>query len=228
MDYTSYTATEIVFDSALSAKREGWEDEIYVNVQSSVGPNTVDIMEWLIEKYTDFSIDSASFDDVRIKLQNYPSNFPILDRPNILKLLQDIAFQCRCSLTLRDDTFYLRYLSELPTGVAEITENDVNAGSLTLEHTPSEEIVTKFVATWRKDYVVEEPNTLILRHNVAKYGSHEEEYDFFIYNILEYVRKSATFWLIRKANTWRRAQFSTPLQHMASRLLTRWMSLFPI
>jgi len=215
VDYTSYVATEIVFESALSARREGWEDEVFVNLQSSVGPNTVDIMEWLIETYTSFDVDSVTFDDVKIKLANYPSNFPILTRPNILELLQDIAFQCRCSLTLRDDKFYLRYLSEAPTGVAEITENDVNAGSLTLEHTRTEDIVTKFVARWRKDYVVEEANTLILRHNVSKYGSHEAEYDFFIYNILDYVRKSATFWLIRKANTWRRAQFTTPLQHMA-------------
>jgi len=51
----------------------------------------------------------------------------------------------------------------------------------------------------------------ILRHNVRKYGTKEREFDFYIYNKLDMVLKSATFWLIRYSNTWKKVRFSTPL-----------------
>ena len=40
---------------------EGWSDELYITFQSSVGPNTVDILEYIIENYTDLTYDTASF-----------------------------------------------------------------------------------------------------------------------------------------------------------------------
>lgn len=214
-DYTSYDVTEIVFSKPLSSFGDGWDDDsVVVTMTSSVGPNTVDIIQWLIEKYTGSSIDSTSFVAVKAKLTNYPSNFAVLDRPNILRLLSDIAYQARCAIFLRDDTFYLLYLSELPTPVATITESDIDAGSLVLSHSPTEELITKYTATWKSRYSQESDNTMIFRHNVAKYGTHDSEINYFIYNINDYVKKSATFWLIRKANTWRLVKFKTPLQLM--------------
>jgi hypothetical protein len=38
---------------------------------------------------------------------------------------------------------------------------------------------------------------------------HTEDITFHIYNIKELVEKSATFWLIRRANTWKRVTFKT-------------------
>ena len=56
--------------------------------------------------------------------------------------------------------------------------------------------------------------SIVLRHNIRKYLIHEASYDFYIYNQPDIVYKMATFWLIRKANTWKRVQFTTPLHKL--------------
>ena len=213
-NFNTYQVMEVVFSRPLSRRDSGWEDDIFVTMTSTVGPNTVDILTWFIETYTDYVIDDASFDDVRAKIDNYPMNFALLERKNLINVLEEIAFQARCAIYLKDGTFFLKYLSEEPAADDTIGESDILAKSLTVSHTPTEDLVTKYVATWRKDYATKEPNTVILRHNVSKYGTHSQEYDYYCFNILELVRKTATFWLVRKANTWRKAKLSTPVSKL--------------
>ena len=209
VDYNGYTVTEIVMTRLLSSRKDGWEDDVYITMTSSVGPNTVDEMEWLIETYTDFEIDTVSFAAVKTLIDNYPSHFLVPGRMNIVDLLQKMAYQSRCALWLRDDKFYLQYLSAEPTSIETIAKSDIELESMQLTHTDTEDLVTKYVVEWKSDYAADEPNKVILRHNVIKYGTHEQTDDFFIYNILELVKKSATFWLIRKANTWRKVKCRT-------------------
>lgn len=213
-DFQSYLTTEVVLDEPLSRIADGWEDDLYITSTSTVGPNTVDIMIWLIEKYTTFTWDATTFNSVKTKLANYPSSFPILERKNILTVLQEIAYQCRCAIYLRDHKFYLIYLPDRPDAVTSISEDDVDSNTLELTHTNTEDLVTKLTATWKKDYSIEESNKIILRHNVAKYGTQEATTDWYIYNVLDLVHKSATFWLIRKSNTWRIANFNTPINKL--------------
>jgi hypothetical protein len=213
-DFGSYMVTEVVFDKALSLIDATWEDDLYITSTSSVGPNTVDIMEWLIEKYTDFDIDATSFAYVKNRLENYPSDFPLLERRNVLEVLREIAFQCRCAIYSRGNKFFLRYLSERPAAVSTIDESDVNANSFEIFHTDTEDIVTKLTAEWKRDYSKSEPNKIILRHNVQKYGTQEETINWYIYNELDYIHKSATFWLIRKSNTWRMLKCQTPINKL--------------
>jgi hypothetical protein len=210
-DYNSYQVMEIVFEEPLSTREQGWEDDIYVTLTSTVGPNTVDILEWFIDIYTDLTVDSTSFDAVKTQIEPYPSHFPLLVRKNIIDVLQEIAFQSRCAIWLSDDVFYLKYLPATATATDTIGESDVLQNTMQVTHTSTEELVTKYTAEWKKDYAIDDPNRLILRHNVSKYGTQEETYNFYIYNILELVRKSATFWLIRKSNTWRKVRFNTPI-----------------
>ncbi len=181
---------------------------------SSVGPNTADILEWLITTYTTYGVDRTSFDHVKAAIDNYPMNFPILERKNILQTLEEIAFQARCTIFLRNDTFFLKYLAEDPTSVATITEDDVEAKSLQITHTPTEDLITRFTSTWKYDYARNDPNLIIQRHNLSRYGLHPLSYDFYCYNIQQLVEKSTTFWLIRKANTWRRIVFTTALKFL--------------
>lgn len=213
-DFGSYTCTEILLDKPLDQISEGWETELYVTSISTVGPNTVDILEWLIETYTDFEIDSTSFNEVREYLENYPSDFPLLDRKDILQTLQEICFQCRCAIYLRNKTFYLKYLPKVPEIIDTISEDDVDSNTLELFHTNTEDLVTKMLATWKRDYSVDVDNKVVLRHNVEKYGIQEETFDFYIYNEFDYVYKSATFWMVRKANTWRLLRFQTPIHKL--------------
>ena len=212
-DFNGYTTTEIVFDRPLSSRGEGWEDDIFVTQTSSVGPNPVTIMEWLINKYTDFTYDS-SFASVKTTVDNYPMNFMVPGRPNILTLLQEMAFQGRMALVLRNDEFQLTYLPAEPSEIDSITEDDVLANSLILDHTDTEDLVTKFVAKWKPDCHLEDDYQLILRNNVAKYGTQSKEFNFYCYNIQELVIKSSTFWLIRMSNTWRKIICKTPISKL--------------
>ena len=222
-DYGPYTVTELLFNTLpslvpnpVNGKVDGkWGDDVYVSMTSSVGPNTVDILQYLIETYTTFDIDAASFASVHTSLADYPSGFAILDRRNVVEVLREIAEQARCAIYVRDNTVFLKYLSEEPTSVATINEDDVIANSLTVEHTDTEDVVTKSVATWQKSGGQEKPDEIILRHNIKKYGVQEETTDYYTYNVREHILKSATFWLIRKSNTWRRVSFRTTIKHLA-------------
>jgi hypothetical protein len=216
-DFVGYNAvTEIVFSRPLSTRDldtgGGWDDDIYVTLTSDVGPNTVDIIEWILDTYAPhYGQDSASFTAVKALVENYPMHFAVLERKNLISFLQDVATQARCAMWLKDDTFYLRYLSAEPDSDDTITEDDVLPNSLVLYHTATEDLVTKQVNEWKWDYAAEKPNKLILRHNVSKYGTHEKDNDYFCFTIQELVLKSATFWLIREANTWRKVKFKTPI-----------------
>ena len=209
-----YTFTLIKFAKALSSIDSTLSNDIYVTLTSSIGPNTVDIIKWLISTYTDLSYNLTTFDDVKQKLENYPSHFALLERRNILTTLEEIAMQARCAIWLNNGVFYIKYLSEELVEDLTITESDINANSMILGTTQTEELVTKLVATWTDNYVLEEDHKIILRHNVRKYGTREREINFYIYNINELVLKSATFWLIRLANIWKILTFDTYVSNL--------------
>jgi len=213
-NFQEYLVSEVVLTQSLSSRGDGWEDDIYVTLTSTIGPNMVDIMKWLINKYTNFTWDD-SFDEVRTKMVKYPMNFRVPGRKNILQLLQEMSFQNRCALTLRNDQFHLTYLSEEPAEDGIITESDVLANSLIMDHTNTEDLVTKLIAEWRPSLDLEDPYKVIVRYNVRKYGTQEETFDFYCFNTQKLVTKSATFWLIRMANTWKRIMCQVPISKLA-------------
>lgn len=182
-----------------------WEDKLYVTFQSSVGPNPVDIMIWLISNYTSNGYDSASFSSVSAQLAGFPMNFMLAEQPNVLDLLNEIAYQARCLLFLRDDVFYLIFWPANPTPVDTITEDDIAVGSMQVVSTPTEALVTKYTATYRPDYspFYDKPVQVILRYNIPKYGTHAETHDFYCYNDFYSVEKAATYWLIMKSQSWK-------------------------
>jgi hypothetical protein len=215
-NFNTYTGvTEIVLPKALSLLGDGWDDQLYVTLESSVGPNTVDIMEWLIDTYSEHGVDPTSFNAVKTKIENYPMHFPLLERKNLLTVLQELAYQARCAVFLNDDTFRLLYLAEEPSPTVSITSSDILANTLTLDHGTTEELCTVAECSWKRDHAIDEQNKVILRHNVSRYGAHKKQFDYYAFAHQELVTKSATFWLVRDSNTWRRCQFSTPLHKLA-------------
>jgi len=211
--YGTISTVQVVVNKALSTiTDQEWDDDLYVTFQSDVGPNICDILKYLIDTYSEMTYDLVSFDEVQAKLEIFPANFALLERKNIVAVLNEIAFQARCSLRLIDGIFYIRYLAEEPAAVDTITETDIDHNTIVMELTSTENVVTKYTATWRVSYAQKELNKLILRHNVRKYGIQEEEYEYYIYNQPDIIHKVATFWLIRKSNTWKRLKFDTFLQ----------------
>lgn len=214
-DVNSYTVTYIEVSIPISSRDKSMQDDLYVVCESAIGPNTVDIIKWLIDTYTDLSYDITSFNYVERMLENYPSHFAMLERKNIFQTLEEIAFQARCAIWINNGVFYLKYLSEELVADDTITETDIDAGSLVLGTTQTEELVTKLIAEWTDDYALDEPHKTILRYKVSKYGTRERVIDFYIYNLSDLVTKSATFWLIRFANIWKIVTFDTYVSKLA-------------
>ena len=145
-----------------------------------------------------------------------------MEQKNAVQLLQEIAFQARCALWISDGAFYLKYLPEEPTPADTITISDIDADNgIEVELTATEDLVTKMKIKWRLSWTAvsdrpEDTNeqTIILRHNVAKYGLQEQDYDFYIYNQPDIVYKCGTFWMIRNSITWKRIKFKTFLNKL--------------
>jgi hypothetical protein len=218
-DYQGYQVVEIGMNKALPLYDDQWEDQIYVSFTSSVGPNPCDIIEWLIGKYTDLTVDATSFASVKSYLTNYPTNFYLTSRPDVYDLIQDIAYQSRCAVYVRNDTIYIKYLSLEPTSERTLDESEIMSNTFIEELTETEDVYTTHNIEWRKGGAsvsseIENDRKLILKYNVNKYGTVEEDWDYYTYNHYELVLKSSTFWLIRKANSWKRVKFQTTIKHM--------------
>lgn len=193
---------------------EGWDEQLYVTVRSTVGPSVTDVVRWCIETYTSDQIDNASFATVASALSNFPINCVVKDRKNLVSILQEIAWQSRCRIVRKQGKWYMYYLSATPTPVATITEDDIISNSLVIKLSQTDNLATKLVCNWYQDLSMDKPNRTILRHNINKYGTKESSYDFWIYNDQEEVERSATFWLIRYSNVWKYLEFKTSMDHL--------------
>jgi len=207
--YGSISVTVVQMKEALSKLDVPYNDTIYVNFKSSIGPNPIDIMTYLIGKYSSLSYDKASFAKVRGFLQNYPMHFCLKQKKNIITVMKELAFMSRTAISIRSGKFYIRYLPEEPTSIFTFTESNVLEQSMQLDFTPTEDLITKYTAKWRSSGAQEKDHNSIQKANVAKYGIHEETIDMYAYNYLPIVKKVLTFWLIRKANTWKKLTFKT-------------------
>jgi hypothetical protein len=197
-----------------SREGENWSDDIWVNASSPIGPNAVDIIKYLITNYTNQSYDTTSFDEVHSLINPYTCNFALTERRGTLQILEEIAYQSRCAIWFKGGRFYLKYLPKQYDPVDTITEDDVESGTLQVFGTDTEEVVTKWSINWRDRMDREPPNKIIYRYHVKKYGLVAQEYDCYIYNLKATVQKFALFWLIRKANTWKKIKFSTFLNKL--------------
>jgi hypothetical protein len=226
-DYDGYEVVEIGMTKALSQyvddvtkDSEGWDDQIYVSFTSDVGPNACDIIQWLIEKYTDLTVDSTTFASVKSYLTNYPNNFYLTEeRPDVYELIRDIAYQSRCAVYVRNDVVYIKYLSLEPTAERTIDESDILSGTFSEHLSETENVYTTHNINWRTGGAAvradqEVLRKIILKYNVKKYGTVEEEWNYYTYNLYDLVLKSSTFWLIRKSTSWKRVTFATSLKHM--------------
>lgn len=209
------TSTTLRFQRPLTQYNgEQWGDQVWVSLTSSVGPNTSDVIKYLLDTYSDVNTDAASFAAVNTSLTAYPSHFAILDKPNVFSVTEQIAWQARCAIYLKDDTAYIKYLAAEEAAALTLDTSRVDFGSLSIEHTSTEDLVTKLSAKWRRDWEQDEPFEVVLRNNVRKYGLFEQEFDFYIYNIQDLVTKSATFWLIRLSNIWKILRCTVPLDSL--------------
>lgn len=209
VDFGPIQATYIEFPKALSLIDSKWSDSIFCSVTSPIGPNIVDTLIWLIQNYTYHGYDGVSFGIVRGQIDSYPANFVLTDQGNIVKLLQDIAFQARCALWYKEGYFYIKLLAEMGSYVDSITESDVEYATMEISCTPTEELVTKYTATYKIAANQPSDDLVIWYYNLLKYGLIEKTDAYYIYNIPDLVTRCSMFWLVRYTNSWKRLKVST-------------------
>lgn len=210
------TPTTITFNRPLTEYvDENWEEQLYVTLVSTEGPNTADVLAYLVNNYTNLDVESSSFSSVATAIDAYPSHFALLEKVQALPTIEDIAFQARCAILVRDETAYIKYLAAEESAIKALTESDIETGSLVLEHGETEKLVTRLTGTWKADLSAEEDNKVVFRNNVEKYGLLEESLNIYIYNSESFVVKTITYWGIQYSNTWKYLRFTGFLNTLA-------------
>lgn len=207
--------TTITFELPLRYyEGQRWSDDIYVTLRSTVGPNTSDIIKWLYDTYSSLSADAASFASVATAIDNYPSNFTLFDKQNVVTLCDNIAWQARCGTLIDNGQVFLRYLSKEPPQDVTYSEANIEQRTIDLTFSKTEDIVTSFKATFKTTYYPERiyEKEIYYNKNINVYGYHRKEYNFYIYNIESLVQKSVNFWGYRYANSWRMVQSKFALE----------------
>lgn len=207
VNYNGLIATRIIFPTPITSYPGEWEDgDIEIDCTSAVGSNTVDIMLWAINNFSTLGYDTTSFAYTRIKVDPFPANFVLTERKDIVHFLQEVAFQSRCAIWINDRKFYLRFLPEELVATDTLTDDDIEVNTVIITATDTERLVTKFIANWKSRVNQSKANQIIYRYNIKRYGVHEENYDFYIYNQISCVMVAAQFWMIRKSSSWKRVQ----------------------
>jgi hypothetical protein len=219
--YTKYLSTVIAGRTvaAITFKRQlseyagqEWEDDLFVTQVSTLGANTSDVIKYLLETYTTYTVDTTTFDAVKTKITNYPSHFAVLNQRDILELIADIAYQARLAVRYNGSVAKLHYLSEIPSTVENLNDDTLRSKSLAYGFTSLDDIITKYVAEWKASYDQDENNEYVYKNNQASFGTKDETRNFFIYNIASLVKLSADFWGNRLSNSWRTVKLQTFLQ----------------
>ena len=230
--------------SLTSVPDEGWTDDLYVDFQSTVGPNPADIIRYLVETYTLQTCDDASFSAAKTLLTSVSANFVLSDFQDILSLIRNIAYQANCEVTVVDGVVYLKYLPARPQAVDTITLSDIDAETgIEVELTGTEELITKMTINWSTLPVVRDEHvsgkvwagasyvdkitwgldpaatrdlkySMILRNNIVPYGTFAETFNYYIFKDSATVEHCASFWMNRRSNTWKRVRFTTPLHKL--------------
>lgn len=207
--------TRLTLPTPLPSLPGFWQEgPLEVDVTSPIGPNTIDIMRWVIQQWGTFPVDEATFDYVRTKVDPFPANFALTSRMNVVTFLKEVAYQSRCAIWLRDRRYFIKFLAETPTPLDTITDADVEVNSIVVTTTETERLVTKYVAEWKQRIGQDRPDEIIYRYNVQRYGIVEERYNYFIYNQFECVEQAALFWSIRKSNTFKLMKLKGMLNKM--------------
>lgn len=229
-------ASAIEFATPLADyKGMGWEDDVYVSGVSTVGPNACDIIKFIIENFTDLTVDSAAYSDARANTRD--ANFAIYDKRNAIAICEEIAWQSRCGLLFESGKVVIRFLATRPGSVLYTLDDDNIdlENGINLSFTPIREIVTKLIGTWTPDYKdskesdhLKHSKTLqveqvvrsivpngrrtftatqysIYTNNQDKFGTHTENHNVYIFNSKTPVDEVIKFWGYRESNCWRQA-----------------------
>lgn len=143
--------TGIIFNKPLSDyKNSEWEDEIYTDCTSTIGPKLADNILWLVKNFTNMNIEAGSFNFAQTKMGE--SNFALFDKRDALKLAEEMAWQGRAALISDSTNVSLKYLAYADPPKFYINEDNVEFKTLNVSYTDINDINTKLIALWNDNY----------------------------------------------------------------------------
>ncbi len=212
------TVTTLEFEILPEFRGNGFTNEVFVTLQSTLSGNPADVMLDVLAKAESINVNGASFNALSDNLADTIMDFAILNSTDALTLANELAFQARCTLVYLVDVVKLRYLPSGTLGtVAGVVLNDENIeeNSIILEHTPVEDLVTQFVGIYKPSYFQEEDSKIIVQNNISQHGLINEDIDYFAFQQQESVRVSIAFWIGFKSTIWRLVRVSTFLDALS-------------
>lgn len=178
-----------------------WEDDIWVEYNGTIGPSVVSVIDYILN----FAGTSVRFDltgdayeeKARAQMGHYQCNFMIAVKEDAFKLANDIAYQVNAILYMKNDQVMMRYLPIPSSTRYEIKQSEMLYGSLNIETSNLDEIITRMTATCRLDYspYFDKPVTVRARNNVEKFGLISESHDYFALTDPAAVLTSIGYWL---------------------------------
>lgn len=184
--------------------------ELYIDIESPVGPNIASIIKYLIESYSDSYLDWNNYLQTKDELLDFPANFALFEIVSLWALLQDIAWQARCGISIHSGKFVLTYLSKSPSGEYSIVEDNVVDGTIELTFSSFEELANKLTCKYYENWFDKEKEFVYtLEESINRFGLRVKERPIYIFNTKELVSYTAGFWGYRYANSWRHASFNS-------------------
>ena len=164
--------------------------------------NAIDAIRYLIDRYSDVTLNYNSWFDTRQKVSAYTCNFQVNQATRLVELIKDIAWQSRCGISIRNGEYVVKYLSEEPLDTYTVDEENIKYKSLSLEFKNSLEIITRINTSWFDNWYDGE-RLFIYKNNEDVYGLIEEDKVVYIYDTEAYVQKTIGFWGYRMSESWR-------------------------
>ena len=147
--------------------------------------------------------DDASITDAADRMGGLTFGFSLTNPQTLMQVVQDLAFQCRCSLNWDDGVAFLRWLVNGPgTSVATITDNKRLLDSIVKSRLDFEsEIKSAVRAAW-KDEDTEREVVVSDATAQAAFGRKELQINCWALRKKDDVKAIANFWLRRLKEVW--------------------------
>jgi len=175
----------------------------WCSVSSTVGPNIVDIIQYIIENYTELTFNAdASLHTIH---SSFPVGFYYTDDVTVKSVLDDICVQACLKYTIYGNDFTLKDATTKNTVTSEIslTKSNLEIGSLRWNTSRSSDLFTTVIGKWSiTNYPDHIEETVELENNIDKFDENIKIIDFNIYHAKGSVERAVTFYLDLYSNIW--------------------------
>lgn len=197
--------TTITFDLPLdSFGSQSWSDTLYCTVQSSVGPSFMDIATWIVENFTDSTLDKSQAVSAGA-WDKFPMDFALTNSQDAIQLLIDLAWQARCGVIVGSEAIRLIYISRfISNSVMTINTSKILEKTLEESITRITDIRTILSGNWTESlYSQAIPRKTSFRRNDTRFGQQLYSKAMYAYNVQNPVLKTVRFWAERYGNAWK-------------------------